>query len=198
MDKFAAVGPHRPGRDRGDPSRRQMSLMQVFRNAAQMRNGREALSYTEAGAESDMTRRSQQRREGGSETALRADLAMDVASLMNTIQLEAVIDLSDHPWLQRSVINFGFQDLSSLSRSQRMISHIATSIRETLITHEPRLNPATIDVRMPAEQREDDYRLEFEIAAEMVASPMDIPLDFVAEVDLGAGKIHMQKIGVGE
>lgn len=182
--------------------RRQMSLMQVFRAAARNRDGRRvvpgdgAAGGGLAGADTDMTRRSQQRREGSSETALRADLAQDVANLMNTIRLDAMVDLAEVPWVRRSVVNYGFQDLGGIARSQRTEGEIAGAIREALITHEPRLIPASIEVRLPQGQDASDHRLSFDISAEMIATPADIALDFVAEVDLGAGKIQLQRLKV--
>ncbi|MDO5603713.1 MAG: type VI secretion system baseplate subunit TssE [Paracoccus sp. (in: a-proteobacteria)] len=194
------------GSPRGDRlGRRQMSLMQVFRAAARNRDARDPGRVDGGGThggdgalqDAEITRRSQQRRDGASETALRADLSQDVASLMNTIRLDATIDLADAPYVQKSVINYGFQDLSSLTRNQRMTGQIADSIRQTLIEHEPRLIAASIEVRMPGESDDTDHRLKFDISADMIATPADIPLDFVAEVDLGAGKIHMQRLRVG-
>jgi type VI secretion system protein ImpF len=34
------------------------------------------------------------------------------------------------------------------------------------------------------------------VSAEMIGDPVDVPLDFDAEVDLGAGKLHMSKLRV--
>ncbi len=194
MSDAAERGGTRPEVQRA--GRRQMSLMQVFRAAARNRDGRRPAQGDGAGADTDVTRRSQQRREGSSETALRADLAQDVASLMNTIRLDAVVDLSDAPRVQKSVVNYGFQDLGGVSRSQRTEGEIANAIRDALIAHEPRLIPASIEVRLPQDQDESDHRLSFDISAEMIATPADIPLDFVAEVDLGAGKIQLQRLKV--
>ncbi len=176
--------------------RRQMSLMQVFRAAARNRDGRRPARGEGEAADADVTRRSQQRREGSSETALRADLAQDVANLMNTVRLDAIVDLSDAPRVRNSVVNYGFQDLGSVTRSQRTEGEIAAAIREALIAHEPRLIPASIEVRLPQDQSEADHRLSFDISAEMIAAPADIPLDFVAEVDLGVGKIQLQRLKV--
>ena len=39
-----------------------------------------------------------------------------------------------------------------------------------------------------------DQRLTFEIVAEMIADPTDIPLQFYAEVDPAAGKIAMKRM----
>lgn len=173
-----------------------MWLMQVFRAAARNRDGQRPARGAGETTDSDLTRRSQQHREGTSETTLRADLSQDVANLMNTVRLEAIVDLSDAPYVQKSVVNYGFKDLGSVTRTQRTEGEIAAAIREALITHEPRLIPASIEVRLPQDRDDSDHRLSFDISAEMIANPADIPLDFVAEVDLGAGKIQLQRLKV--
>lgn len=177
-------------------SPRQMWLMQVFRAAARNRDGQRPARGAGGITDSDLTRRSQQRREATSETTLRADLSHDVANLMNTVRLDAIVDLSDTPFVRKSVINYGFKDLGSVTRTQRTEGEIAAAIRDALLTHEPRLIPSSIEVRLPQDQDDTDHRLSFEISAEMIANPADIPLDFVAEVDLGAGKIQLQRLKV--
>lgn len=177
------------------PHTRVMSLMHVFRDAAAAGDARKsASSYREGDRE--LSRRSRQFREGAGEHALRENLSFDISSLMNTVRLDAAADLSDAPYVAKSVVNFGFADMSSLSRSHENTARMAESIRLSLMTHEPRLVPATIEVRVREDAESSDQRMSFDITAEMHASPADIPLDFVAEVDLGAGKLRMTRLQV--
>ncbi|MFD1881859.1 type VI secretion system baseplate subunit TssE [Paracoccus pacificus] len=175
--------------------RRQISLFHIFRDSAESGKFRRP-GQVPAGGDRDVTAISRQAREGTTELALRHHLTLDIANLMNTVRLDAVVSLDDAPFVQRSVVNFGFQDMSSLSRSHQTSSRIAASIRESLIRHEPRLIASTIEVRVRDGGEGSDQRLSFDVSAEMMASPADIPLDFVAEVDLGAGKILMSRLRV--
>lgn len=167
--------------------------MHVFRDSAARRDSRDADQHYSDG-ERDLTMRSQKRREGTDETALRHNIALDVASLMNTIRLDVCADLKDSPRVARSVVNFGFQDMDTLWRDHNSPTDMAAAIRETLIANEPRLRPASIEVRIDEAGPGMDQRLQFEIIAEMISNPSDIPLQFYAEVDPGAGKIALKRM----
>ncbi|MFV0299829.1 MAG: type VI secretion system baseplate subunit TssE [Paracoccus sp. (in: a-proteobacteria)] len=171
---------------------RQMSILQVFRAAARAGDARDA-APSERRADDDriISVRRRQSRDGSDPIAMQADLAIDIASLMNTIRLDALVDLSDTPLVQKSIVNYGFRDMSSLTQSNETTARIAASIRESLVRHEPRLIPETLDVRVSERNAMTDQRIFFDITAEMRASPADLPMDFVAEVDLGAGKLRM-------
>lgn len=172
---------------------REMSLLHIFRDSAARRDSRDdARHYTEG--ERDLTLISQKRREGASEASLRRNLAQDIASLMNTIRLDVITDLSDYPRVRDSVINHGFQDMDSLWRNNRTPGDMANAIRLALTRNEPRLRAGTIEVRVDESEASVDQRLTFEIVAEMISDPTDIPLQFYAEVDPAAGKVAMTRM----
>ncbi len=169
--------------------------MHVFRAARASGDSKK----TEANYQDDareITARSQERRIGTDEATLRRHLTRDLASLMNTINLDAVVDLEDTPYVAKSIINFGFGDMSEMTNSIHAGKQIAALIRETLIEHEPRLIAESIDIQLNHDEQEATQRLSFDVSAEMVATPVDVPLDFVAEVDMGAGKIQMTRLRV--
>lgn len=170
-----------------------MSLLHIFRDSASRRDARDReQQYTDG--ERDLTVVSQKRREGASEESLRRNLARDIASLMNTIRLDVVVELDDYPRIAQSIINHGFQDMDSLWRQNRTPGALAMAIRDALIRSEPRLRPDSIEVRLEDKEPTVDQRLSFEIIAEMICNPNDIPLQFVAEIDPAAGKIAMRRM----
>jgi type VI secretion system protein ImpF len=175
--------------------RKQVSLMHVFRSAVERGDSRDGKANFQDG-DKVISQRSKERREGTNEETLRRHLSNDLASLMNTISLDAIVDLADYPYIQKSIINFGFSDLSSLADRGFAAAEMSRFIRETLIRHEPRLIPASIEINVNKDAESVTQRLTFDISADMVASPVDVPLDFVAEVDMGAGKIQMTKLRV--
>jgi type VI secretion system protein ImpF len=178
-----------------EAGRKQVSLMHVFRSAFERGDARDGrANYVDGDRE--LSIRSKERREGTNEETLRRHLNYDMASLMNTISLDAVLDLDDHPFIRDSIINFGFGDLSEMNNTVAAGTEIAKLIRETLIRNEPRLIAETIEIQLDHDAQGTTQRLSFRIAAEMVATPVDIPLDFVAEVDMGAGKIQMTRLRV--
>lgn len=175
--------------------RKQVSLMHVFRSAVERGDSRDGRTTYRDG-DREVTQRSKERREGTDEETLRRHLSNDMASLMNTIALDAIVDLDGAPYVRNSIINFGFSDLSMMSQSQFAATDVAKFIRETLIRHEPRLIAGTIDISVNIEAQSVSQRLTFDISAEMVATPVDVPLSFMAEVDMGAGKMQMTRLKV--
>lgn len=177
----------------GNDSRRSMSLLHVFRDSARHRDARDAARrYTDG--DRDLTLVSQKRRESASEESLKANLALDLASLMNTIRLDVCEDLDDVPRVRNSIVNFGLQDMDTLWRMNRTPASLAMAIREALVRNEPRLRAESIEVRLEESDPTVDQRLTFEIVAEMISDPSDIPLQFYAEVDPAAGKIQMKRM----
>jgi len=183
------------GDDETPRDRRQVSIMHVFRAAAESGDSRDGRSAYRGG-DRELSARSKERREGTDEMTLRRHLNHDLGNLMNTIRLDAAVPLDDAPYVAKSIVNYGFRDMSTISASDLNTTRIIEAIRESLINHEPRLIASTLEIRINKEESTASQRLTFDISAEMVSSPVDVPLDFVAEVDLGAGKVQMTKLRV--
>ncbi len=175
--------------------RSKISLMQAFRSAYHEHDARKASEKTDDN-ETQVTTRSKQRREGVSEDTLRQHLQTDLMSLLDTVQLDAVISLDDAPHVKQSVINFGFPDFSPFSREELTKPHVIAKIRQSLLDHEPRLKQSTLEIKVENPGDETGRRLSIHVSAELVSDPVDVPVDFKAEVDLGAGKLSMSQIRV--
>ena len=148
-----------PGKDR-----HQLSLMHVFRAAHASRDSRKVEANMHDG-DRELTQRSKERRGGTDEETLRKHLNYDMASLMNTVNLDAVVPLDDYPYLAKSIVNFGFGDLSHLSDSEKDADTVAALIRKTLLNYEPRLIAETLEVNMAKEQDGSNQRMTFDITA---------------------------------
>lgn len=175
--------------------RAKVSILQVFREAHFEHDARRANQAAEDG-ETPVSRRSLQRRDGVSEDKLRTHLEADLSALMNTIQLGSTVDLDDVPHVRSSIVNYGFRDLSGVSMLEMTTQKLVDTIKQSLLTYEPRLTHDSIDVKVTGAEGNSRQRLSISVAAEMVGDPMDIPLDFDAEVDVGAGKLKMSKLRV--
>lgn len=178
---------------RGDRSK--VSIMHVFRSAHYKKDAKTAHGKAATG-ETEISQRSKQRREGLDETTLKADLQADLSALMNTIQLDSAESLSDAPHVQRSVLNYGFRDLSDISPQDMTSADVVNSIRQSLLDHEPRIIPETLEVKVADSENNSRFRLEITVSAELMGDPVDVPVDFDAEVDLGAGKLRMQNLRI--
>ena len=192
-DKSPASSP----RQWRNEDRAKVSIMQVFRASYHEHDARRARARNDDG-DTEITQRSRQRRDGVSEDQLRAHLEADLNALLNTIRLDAAVPLDDVPHVQRSILNYGFRDLSSVSASELAHPRIVDSIRQSLLDHEPRLVPGTLEIKIRNGSGMDDrnQRLSIMVQAELMGDPVDVPLDFDADVDLGAGKLRMSKLRV--
>lgn len=174
--------------------RAKVSIMQIFRSYHRDRRRRAQVTQKEDG-ETTVTRRIDFR-EGVNEDGLRHHIEADLNALMNTIRLDAAQPLDGYPHVAKSILNYGFRDLSSVTLRELNSESIRNSIRQSLIDYEPRLVPGSIEVSVKQGEGRNDQRMELFVSADLMGDPVDIPMDFDAEVDLGAGKMRMSKLRV--
>lgn len=172
--------------------RSRIALFDVFRQAFEEQDAKaRASSQTEKGTQvAQVSHRSTARRVGVDETTLREHVRDHLALLMNSIRLDAVESLDEYPETKASVLNYGFQDLSNLSRDELKGHEVARSIKQSLIDHEPRLVPSSIVVKVLTEG-DIQQRVSVHVTADLIADPADIPIEFQADVDTDAGKVSM-------
>lgn len=178
---------------RGD--RAKISILQVFRTSF-FETDEWARRGRTAEGESEVSTRMRQRREGVSEAALREHLQADLNSLLNTTRLGSAVDLEGLPEVAKSILNYGMQDLSDLSTQDLATHNVAETVRQTLLTYEPRLVPGSVEVKLSDPRGDARQRLSILVQGELMGDPVDIPLDFDAEVDLGVGKLKMSNLRV--
>lgn len=174
----------------------QVSLMNVFRQAAREKD---AKAKNDQGDNADgrvLSSRSIERRDGADQATLRTHLATDLSNLMATIHLQATQSLDGLDYVRDSILNYGIQDLSRLTVDSAKSTKFLAALREQLLAHEPRLIAETLTIKMRKPEADSRQRMAFDISAEMTARPVDVPLEFVAEIDTGAGKIAMSNLVV--
>ena len=172
----------------------QISLMNVFRNAARERDARKtADDMTEDGRV--LSVRSLERREGAGQATLREHLAQDLANLMATINLDSSQPLDGFDRVKRSILNYGMTDLTHLTVDDSRRTKLAQDLKRSLLAHEPRLVPGSVVVKLRSDSTRG-HHVAFDITAEMAAKPVDVPLEFVAEIDTGAGKVALSNLTV--
>lgn len=173
--------------------RAKVSIMQVFRASYHAHDAKRT-SASLGSEQGELSERARMRREGVGEDEMRRQLQDDLASLMNTVRLDAATPLDDADHVARSIVNYGFRDLSSIAAKDLNTPNVISSIRQSLIDHEPRLVPESIEVKVIRADGGTNQRLSLYVEAEMMGDPVDVPLNFDAEVDLGAGKMTMSKL----
>ncbi len=128
-----------------------------------------------------------------SKSRMRQSVLRDLAWLFNATRLEAVADLAKLPHVRRSVLNFGMPALSGRTASSLDVTDLARAVREAILTFEPRILPATLQIRTLLEAGDLDHHnvIGVEIHGELWAQP--VPLEFLVrtEFDLETGKVQI-------
>ncbi len=135
----------------------------------------------------------QSRRRGSDEAALRQDLFEDLNALFNTIDLGSAIPLAGLDHVSRSVLNFGLRDITAMSFDGSNGRAIADMIRAAILEHEPRILAGSLKVEPAESDGASDIRPSFRVWGEVDCNPLAIPIEFVAELDVGAGKIEINR-----
>ncbi len=128
------------------------------------------------------------------EADLRAEVRDNLAGLLNTVHMEATEDLADAPEVRTSILNYGMPDLSRLTLDDIAVNDIGTSIRDAIVAFEPRVVPGSIDARRDAGIDTATLQLRFLVYAELKAEPLNIPVEFIAEVDNVLGKFRIERL----
>lgn len=175
--------------------RLQIPLMFAFREAFDKKDAAKVEDRRVAG-ERLVSERNAIVRRGTQESLLKQDLATDLAALVDTIDLESAVDIGGFDYVRASVLNYGLHDLAHITLGSEASRAIADNLRAALLQHEPRLNPETLVVE-EAEQRDDEVnqQVRFRVRGELVCKPLDIPIEFVAELDKTSGKVVVPRNG---
>ena len=169
-------------------------LMHAFREAFRNKDAKKELDLRDDTGERVIASRRVSARSWVSETALRRDLAEDLVRLLNTVNLTSARDLSEYSHVARSILNYGLVDISAYVMEEAAADDIAAELRQSLKDYEPRLIPASIEVRRDKSVDSAAHQIRFAVSAEMHATPVDIPVEFVAELELDSGKMRISRL----
>jgi type VI secretion system protein ImpF len=172
----------------------QIPLMYAFRDAFEKGDARKKEDVRVDGERVVSTRGSMRRR-SVDEQLLKRDLAIDLTALLSTVDLASVVDLDGLDYVQKSILNYGLYDLTHITTGSSAVASLRDSLKSTLLQHEPRLSADTLGVeRVEADKDHDDQRVRFTVAADMICRPLDVPIEFVAELDVGDAKVIMPQL----
>ncbi|RFB76348.1 type VI secretion system baseplate subunit TssE [Methylovirgula sp. 4M-Z18] len=168
--------------------------MHAFREAFRMRDAAKPIDNRNEAGERVIAGRRTSPRSAVSETALRIELGEDLASLLNTVDLAAMEDLSGLEEVGASVLNFGMPDLAAIVANAETAQQIGHVLKQKLELYERRLVPGTVVVVGEPLDDTASGQLRFHINAEMYSTPTDIPVEFVADVEAESGKIRVFRL----
>jgi len=127
---------------------------------------------------------------------LRECVRRDLSWLLNTTYLAATQDLSDHPLVAQSVVNYGMPDMAGRTNSSINTMLLEQQIRKAIIDFEPRLVAKTLRVRLSSDHGQMNHNaMTFDIEAELWAQPIPLRLFLRTAVDLESGGIEVGDLG---
>lgn len=165
--------------------------MSAFRQAFEAHDSKRREVRTLKGERVIAGRQSQGR---GDEAALKRDLSIDLTALLNTTDLGSAVDLTDFPFVRESILNFGLYDVAHLVSEEIGVEGIADDLAAALKEFEPRLDADTLVIERSEVNDDVNQRVRFSVSAEMFCTPANLPVDFVAEVEIGSGKIQLSRL----
>lgn len=169
-------------------------LMHAFRNAFGARDAKKRVDLRDEAGERVISGRMLSKQSAITEPALRQEVARDLDSLLNTIALESSLDLGDCDHVRRSILNYGLPDVAHRSIDEYSVTDLKDEIRTAIMQYEPRLLEKSIAVARDLTINPSDLKLRFLVSADLWCEPVNVPIEFVADLELDSGKIRIQRL----
>lgn len=129
---------------------------------------------------------------------LRAAVRRDMEWLLNTTNLAAAMDLSNHPQTARSVLNYGLPDFAGSTASGTDVRQVEREFKQSIAVFEPRVLPGTLHVELSVEESHMNHNaMTFEIHGELWAQPVPLELYMKTELDLELGNVSVKDQSAG-
>jgi len=166
--------------------------MHAFRSAHEKKDAKRQMDLRTAAGDRVIAPRRVAPRTTITEPHLRREVARDLEALVNAVALGSTEDLTGFEAVQKSVLNYGLPDIIHRSIEEASVEHISAEIAAALVAHEPRLVPGTVGVAR--DQRVDAvaFKLRFVVHAELMCHPVNVPVEFVADVETDSGAIFLK------
>lgn len=168
-------------------------VAQAFRRAFQERDKGREVKAPEAAGEGSVHGRLSLGRASMSEAELQRIVTLELGGLLNTVNLAAATDLSEHPQVRRSILNYGFPDMLHRSIDEIGVNDIGAEIAWALSNFEPRLLPSSVRVARDTSIDADTLRIRFVVSADLDCKPLKLPVQFLADLERDTGKIVIQR-----
>ena len=169
-------------------------LMHAFRAANAARDAKTKLDLRNEQGERLIAGRRLMGRTAISEPVLRKEVARDLEVLMNAVALESTQDLTSFDRVRKSILNHGFPDIAHRSIDEISVEDLAEEIRQTLIHYEPRLRSESIRAARDRSAKVEELKIRFVVQADLRCDPVNVPVEFVADVDLESGGIQINRL----
>jgi type VI secretion system protein ImpF len=168
-------------------------LMHAFRAAHEAGDAATKIDVRTDGGERVIAGRRLRPRQAITEQVLRREVARDLDALLNTVAMESSVDMTNAPYVRKSILNFGLPDISSLTIDAMEIKRIPGDIRTAVINFEPRLAAASLEIERDLTVDPDELKVRYLVRADLTCYPIQVPVEFVADV-IESGKIILNRL----
>jgi len=169
-------------------------LMYAFRSAHDARDARKKIDLRDESGERVIATRRTAARVAITEPMLRREVARDLNALMNTIAMESTQNLQSFEHVRKSILNFGFPDIAHRSIDELSLDDVKYEIATVLTSYEPRLVRDTVQVTRDTTVDVADLKVRFIVRADLSCEPLNVPIEFVADVEIDTGKIMINRL----
>jgi type VI secretion system protein ImpF len=169
-------------------------LMYAFRTAHEARDAKKKIDLRDESGERVISNRRTAARTAITEPTLRREVARDLDSLMNTIAMESTQDLTNYEQVRKSILNFGFPDITHRTIDELSLDDVKYEIADVLASFEPRLVRSTVQVTRDTSIDAADLKVRFVVRADLFCEPLNVPVEFVADVEVDTGKIIINRL----
>ena len=176
------------------PDRFTPPLMLAFRAAFRDHDSGKGLDLKDDAGERIIPGRRASPRNAVSEAALRQELSDDLSALLNSVNMAASEDISQFSYVSKSILNYGLNDLTAISIDESAVEDIGVELKKILSAYEPRLVADSIIVERDQSVDSALLKLRFNVRAEMYATPVDVPVEFIADFEVGIGKMQITRL----
>ena len=174
-------------------SRLSPPLMHVFRTAHEAKDAKRIIDQRNEAGERVIAGRRFRARQIITESMLRREVSRDLDALLNTVALDATVDMENALHVRKSILNFGLSDLAIRTIDENGVEEIPDEIRTAIVNYEPRIAADTLRIERDKEVDPVELKIRFVISGELVCHPVHVPVEFVADI-VESGKIVVKRL----
>jgi type VI secretion system protein ImpF len=174
-------------------SRLSPPLMHVFRTAHEAKDAKRIIDQRNEAGERVIAGRRLRARQIITESMLRREVSRDLDALLNTVALDATVDMENAPHVRKSILNFGLSDIALHTIDENSVEEIPDDIRTAIVNYEPRIAADTLRIERYKEVDPVELKIRFVISGELVCHPVHVPVEFVADI-VESGKIVVKRL----
>lgn len=174
-------------------SRLSPPLMHVFRTAHEAKDAKRIIDQRNEAGERVIAGRRMRARQIITESMLRREVSRDLDALLNTVALDATVDMENAPHVRKSILNFGLSDIAIHTIDENSVEEIPDEIRTAIVNYEPRIAADTLRIERDNQVDPVELKIRFVICGELVCHPVHVPVEFVADI-VESGKIVVKRL----